>query len=447
MVKKINALLHLPDPTASKPLAWPALYAILMAVSMANYMPYGQANFWLGIIAIVIFIRFPQAQKSSYRFLWIALASMGLYLVLPVQTLLFLSLTSMLLFSIEAIAGKMNVAVLPVVFLMSPVANYAAEVFSFPIRLQLTQWSVKLLQLTGNDALAHGNTISFNGAMFEVDHACMGLSMLVSSLLMALIGLQLAESKYNRRLPFVYVPLVLLYFMAANVAANLIRIICLVYFQIAPGTFMHDTVGILCWMVYGIIPCLWLVKAMVTNLGNYEYVKPITSFHLPQLSFYSIIQISMLGLLTWMVGFKPAEKFEQDTSAQKEFVGAGYTQTKLDHGVVQYKNEQELIYVKSIRGFYSTDHNPSICWRGSGYSFTNVRNTNRAQADMYMARLVKGESTLYTAWWYEHKNHRTNNQIIWRMKNLKHGWDYRLVNITAASQVDLEKGIEKWMGR
>jgi len=445
MVKKIEGMLSLADLSATKPFAWPALYAILLAAGLTGYLPYDQANFWLGIIAIVLYTRFPVAEKGGYRFLFAAIVFLGLYLLLPVKTLFFFALVSALLFSLEAISGRLHTAVIPVIFLMSPVANYIAEVFSFPVRLQLSHWAAKMLQFTGNEVVAKGNSISFNGALFDVDHACMGLSMLVSSLLMGLISIQLYEAKLNRRLPFIYLPLVLLYFILFNVAANLFRIICLVYFQIGPGTVMHEMVGLACWMLYGIIPSVWLVKTMVKQLGRFETVQPMAKFKLPVLRYYQFTQFGLVLLLS--IFFKTQQGSGAKTvSASSQWVPAnGYAIQSLPHGVTGYKNESSLIYVKSILGFYSTDHNPSICWRGSGYAFKRVRNAKRGNALMYMANLEKEGATLYTAWWYESGHHRTNNQFGWRWKSLKENREYRLVNITASSMQDLEQAINNWM--
>lgn len=445
MVKKINALLLLPDLAASKPLAWPALYAVLVAITMGNYLHFHQPNFWLGIIAIVIFTRFPRMEKGNFRFLYSALASIGLFLVIPVQTFFYFALVCMLLFSIEAITGKLQGAIIPVVLLMSPMANYAAEAFSIPIRLQLTQWAVKLLSISGNTALAHGNSIAYNGATLDVDHSFVGLSMLVGSLLMALISIQLVEAKYHRRLPFVYVALALFYFAIANVVANLFRIIFLVYFQIAPDTFIHEIVTILSWMIIGILPCILLVKAMVIHLGQHEYVVPLKSFRFPTPAYHAVVQLCMLAALSLLPGFITDEK--QGTEQVKSFPypGQGYSIEHLPHGFEKYQNGSSVVHVKSMGGFYSIDHNPSKGWQGSGYIFTNVRNAKRGQTNLYMAKLEKEDSTLYTAWWYEHAKHRTNNPFIWRYHNLKNGRDYRLVNITASSQEDLEIAIEKWI--
>lgn len=63
MVKKINALMGLPELYSAKPLAWPALYALLMLAGLGSYLPYDQANFWLGAIAIGLYARYPVSAK------------------------------------------------------------------------------------------------------------------------------------------------------------------------------------------------------------------------------------------------------------------------------------------------------------------------------------------------------------------------------------------------
>lgn len=444
MVKKINTLIGIPDIYTAKPLAWPALYALLMVAALGTYLPFNQANFWLGLIAIGLYARYPVSEKGSNRFFIASLVLLILYSFLPVQTLFFFALVCALLFSLEAVTGKLQAAVIPVVFLMSPVANYVAEVFSFPVRLQLSNAAAKLLNLTGNYTVAHGNTIAFNGAMFDVDQACVGLSMLVSSILMGIISKQIFEVKYQRRLLLPYLPLIILYFAIANVLANLMRIATLVYFQLAPGTIMHEMAGLATWLLYGIIPCMWLVKKMVTHLGLYESVAPLQVFKTTDGSYFQVKQLIMLALCTLMLSWPSKEVTVPENAEIPAATLAGFEKASLPHGVSRYKNNDALIYVKTIRGFYSTDHNPSICWRGSGYAFTMARQVRRGNATMYMANLQKDGSILYTAWWYEHKEHRTNNQMAWRMNSLKNNWDYHLVNITASSPADLHKAIDNW---
>jgi exosortase N len=189
---------------------------------------------------------------------------------------------------------------------------------------------------------------------------------------------------------------------------------------------------------------MWLVKKMVTHLGLYEKVSPLLKFQTETGRTFHGKQLLMLTLCTLMLGRPSQQTAEQENDAIPVATPDGFEKASLPHGVTRYKNNDALIYVKTIRGFYSTDHNPSICWRGSGYAFTMARQVRRGNATMYMANLQKDGSVLYTAWWYEHKDHRTHNQMTWRMNSLKKNRDYHLVNITASSPANLRKAIDRW---
>lgn len=443
MVKKIKGLLSLPDLASNKPNLWPALYLLLLAVSLKGYLPYHQANFWLGIIALVIFFRYPVGEKGGYRFLFASIVFMGIYLILPVKTVSFLALMCALLFSIEAIAGRLHLAVLPIIFLMSPVANYISQVFSFPVRLQLSDWAAKMLVLTGHKAEAIGNGIALNGTIFSVDDACIGLSMLVCSMLMGLISIQLYEIKLQKRLPVRFLPIVLLYFLFFNIVSNLLRIFCLVYFQLLPNTLAHELTGLGCWIVYGIATSIWLVKMMVLYLGKPQQVQPNAITHQTKLPYYQITQFGLLMLMSATVGSGVGTEILSKESLQIPV--KGYKVTPLQHQVTRLQNEESLIYIKPILGFYSTDHNPSICWRGSGYAFKEIREENKFNMVMYTAKLEKEGATLFTAWWYESGNHRTIHQWLWRWKSLRQNKQYSLINITSASLPALEHAVNKWI--
>jgi exosortase N len=208
---------------------------------------------------------------------------------------------------------------------------------------------------------------------------------------------------------------------------------------------MHEITGLACWAIYAILPSVWFVKTMVKGLGRFETVHQIAKFKNPVLRYYQFTQLGLVVLLSVFFGWQPVATLNPVAASGQWVPVDGYKYQSLPHGVSGFKNESSLIYVKSIMGFYSTDHNPSICWRGSGYAFKRVHNAKRGNALLYMANLEKEGATLYTAWWYESGNHRTNNQFEWRWKSLKENRDYRLVNITASSMQDLEQAINNWM--
>ena len=96
-----------------------------------------------------------------------------------------------------------------------------------------------------------------------------------------------------------------------------------------------------------------------------------------------------------------------------------------------------------IPGFYSADHNPMICWKGSGYEFVQVQEQVVNGTKMYTARLQNKTELLYTAWWYDNGQKRTVNQLAWRWDALKRNTNYSVVNVTAASKEHLDREVKK----
>ncbi len=447
MVEKIKNLTTLPELISPvKPLAWPALYAVLMVLTLHDYLPWEQANFWLGLLALGCYVYYPTNEKANYRFLILAFLFTGLYLWLPVKTIFFFALIAGFFYAVEVVVGKLSPGILGIALLMSPVSNYAAEVFSFPIRLELSSWAAVLFRWSGTEAMAQGNAIKMNGALFEVDPACVGLNMLISSMLIGLLSIWLFEKKLQQRLPARYVPLILLVFFAANVAANILRILCLSYFQILPENPMHEVWGILCWLVYGVLPCLFLVRHLVAQVGTFERVEKISGLRTPVLPLYALSQLALLFGLSGIVGTSGlrTEYGIAQPSPEREQL-TGFSKKKLPDGITAFSNGQALIYIKPIRGFYSTDHNPAICWSGSGYVFKGLKETKMGSAKVYTAALRRNKHTLYTAWWYESGANRTISQWKWRKNNLQYGRPYYLVNITAANETALELAVENYM--
>jgi len=447
MVKQIKSLMTIPELLSPvKPLAWPVLYLVLVVVNMGDYLPWEQANFWLGLTGVAGYLRYPLSEKGNYRFLLASLLLLGVYAFLPVKTVYFFALIFALLYGVEAIAGKLHAGVLGLVFLMSPIANYAAEIFSFPIRMELTSRAAALLRATGSAVMAEGNSIRYNGSSFDVDPACMGLNMLVCSMIMGLLSIWLFETKWHRRLSATMVPLVLLVFFVANVAANLMRIITLVFFEVPPQTAMHEVLGICCWILYGIVPGSLMVRHLVKQTGHYEQVKPLKELQLPVLKYYGFSQGILLGLLTLALGTSGLrENYGKKSASPAAIHLAGFAKKELNEGITSFSRRDALIYVKPVRGFYSTDHNPTICWRGSGYKFRKVTEVKMPHAKIYRGELVKGKTRLYTAWWYESGFQRTNSQWLWRKNNLLNGNSYALINVTAATADGLQQAVENWM--
>jgi exosortase N len=225
-------------------------YLLIAAVGLTNYLTLASPGFLLGLIALPFALHTYIDRPKSYRYAWITLIAASLCFFMPVKTLLFFTIFFAMIFVRESFYGKTGVLVPAIGMLLSPVFQYLATTFSFPIRMQLTTVAAQLFRLSGYTAEAQGNVIIFQDNEFSVDPACMGLNMITTSLLLGIILVAYYQTKFNRRLSSWQIFLYLGFVLVFNIVANLFRIMVLVLFNIPPGSISPDAAGIVCLLLY-----------------------------------------------------------------------------------------------------------------------------------------------------------------------------------------------------
>jgi exosortase N len=324
---------------------------------------------------------------------------------------------------------------------ISPVFQYFMNVFSFPIRLCLTGWAGSLLNVFNGKAVVEGNTIIFKGNEYSVDPACMGLNMLLLSMIIS-IALTAHYYRINKKtVSVVTLGLVLGSVLLLNIVSNLLRIIFMVQFAIPPGTIAHDLNGIIFFLVYVITPLRFIIKrVIVKKLG-----KSSESTHTLASPWPVRMRTTLHGVLLILVFFgcwkSKTHNTVSDMPDGQDLIVSGYKVQPLPFHTIKLEKESALVYIKFVEAFYNADHTPYICWRGSGYQFRNIRKENIGGLEVYGGKLEKNKETLFTAWWYQHNNDCTLNQFSWRWKMLKGDGNYALVNVTARTREELVKEI------
>ena len=425
---------------------WPAclaflFYAAILYYALHTHIIWQSVNILLGLIALPVVTVIGHGNKGDTRYAWAAMALSLLCIWLPVKTLFYGAVALSVLFVIESFLGKTNLLPLVVVGMMSPMFQYLANIFSFPIRLQLTGMAGKAMQLMGSVVQVKGNMIYYDGHEFSVDPACMGLNMLVTSLLLQVLLVAVYQKKYGRTGSWWQVCLLLGLVAGLNILSNLIRIICLVQFNVLPGTTMHEVMGIVCLLVYVVLPATWVTRWMIKRHGKI----PVATAPLSQTGSMAK-QVMVHAALAVLMLVAAHTVVQRDQAAANSSAAVppveGYRVQRIANDVIKLENDRSLVYIKPIAGFYSADHNPMICWRGSGYEFKQVEKSSVNGQPVYLALLQNGQDTLYTAWWYDNGSKRTIDQFTWRWDALQHRTKYALVNVTAASCEKLEQEIQ-----
>jgi exosortase N len=424
---------------------WPLLiagiYAVVFFIGLQDYFQWSSAGFILGLIALQVGTSFNKNAKGSIRFFWSALLFFVLFTIVPAKTFLYLSLVSAGLFFAEIFYGRINLLPQLILVAMSPWADAVADLFSFPIRLQLTVCAGKLLGLVNTGVTVQGNMILFNGHDFSVDPACMGLRMIVTALLCGMILLGLYQKKFVKELSGWRAIGLLGIVILLNVVANLFRIICLVQFNILPDNFMHEMMGIVCLLAYVIIPLIWFSKWSVQHYGipkkNVRGIYHIRSTT-RMLGCNFLLAVCMLCGMYISVHKGLGSRIPANPGQV-----AGYKAQPLPGDVIKLENGHSLVYIKHIPGCYYTEHHPMLCWKGSGFDFQQIEERMMNGRKVYTAILQQGAEKLYTAWWYENGQQSTTSQLDWRWDVFRGAHPYSLVNVTAANPEQLEKEIRE----
>lgn len=417
------------------------VYVIILLISLHVYIAWQSVNVVLGLVALPLVAIIQPGNTRNIRYGIAAVCFAILTVLLPVKTMLYFTIAFAFLFITENFSGKINWLPVWVICFMSPVFQFAANVFSFPIRLQLTSWAGYIMNSMVGNVIVKGNMIVYNENEYSVDPACMGLNMMVTSLLLQLIVIAMFQRKYTLQLTWLQTAGMLAMTFILNVLSNLFRIICLIWFNILPDTFMHELVGILCLLMYVIIPVVWFSKWLIKYKGHAIVTVPANN---TALLGKKVLRVH-IGLLLIVCCASHSVINNENTVKGSTTVIApidGYRTERITTEIVKLQNNRSLVYIKYIPGFYNADHHPIICWKGSGYLFRQVQQETIGGQRVYTALLQNGKELLYTSWWYDNGLNRTIDQLNWRSQMLSGARSYSVINITTANKQQLITEIE-----
>lgn len=417
------------------------MYAIVILIVLHAYIKWQSVNVVLGLLALPLVTIIQPESCRNIRYGTAAALFALLTVLLPLKTLLYFTVAFACFFVTENFFGKINLLPVGVVGLMSPVFRFVADEFSVPIRLQLTSWAGAVMSCIQGNITVKGNVIVSNGNEFLVDPACMGLNMMVTSLLLQLIIIAMYQRKYQLQLGWLQVTGLLAVSFVLNIVSNLFRIICLVWFNILPGTTMHELTGIFCLLVYVVIPMIWLTQLVIKHKGQ---VASIAQTNTTPVLWKNVLRIHLVlfVIISW-AAFKTVLNDRKVADATAAVVAVdGYETERVTAEIVKLQNNESLVYVKNIPDFFSADHHPMICWKGSGYSFKQMQQETIGGQQIYTALLINGNEQLYTGWWYDNGIDHTVEQVSWRYKMLIGEKPFSVVNVTAGNKQQLISEIE-----
>ncbi|HZZ74379.1 MAG TPA: exosortase N, partial [Puia sp.] len=375
-------------------------YLVTICVGLPNYIDVFSVNTVLGIIAIIFTWRGTDTGKRIVGWMIAVGAMLLMYAWIPSKFFLYTAI-GMAVFSLfEMVAGKAGLLSMLCLFLMSPLCEYFANVFGFPFRLQLTKMAGQILHLMDSGYHSEGNILLKGATEFSVDTACMGLHMLISSMIAGMILMGMYQRRLKKKLSIAYLMAICIAVFILNLLSNLIRIISLVEFQVPPENKMHSTIGLVCFFIYVLLPTVMLIRFSVSRFGtSHTWQNGNVGISQKKISVQFFLMIMIFCIA--MAG--------KDRSITQHLPGGkvkapDYRVENLQDAIVKLSTERGLVYLKPIIGFYSSDHQPTMCWKGSGYEFRKLETFILDGQMVYTSSLEKGIDKLYTAWWYDNGN-------------------------------------------
>lgn len=399
----------------------------------------------IGLMCFPFVVSFKREAKYSLKWAIASIMFIILYLLTGIMTCNYFALGFLVFYILEKTWGTMNWPSIALLLSVSPFFNYIIKVMSFPIRLQLTKASVIILNLVNPSLKAHGNIIQDGEKSFSVDPECMGLNLIVFSIGLGLVILVHFEQKKGALLTFWKTSLFISLMLFLSVFGNLMRIVTITLFESQPETLSHEIIGITCLLLYTVLPFFLLAKWHIKNKPNVKQDK----LNQKALSKTSLIIFGVICSLNLsMFFFGPKGRHEKIDQLYETININGFKKSVVSTNIIKLQNDSVLVYIKPPVGFFGADHNPKICWSGSGYAIKNQKESNINGFIIQTAELVhQNGDSLYTAWWFDNGIDKTGLQLEWRKKSLNGANPFRLINLTTESLNQTEHEVEKMLKR
>lgn len=421
--------------TALLPVIMCLCYALISFRLLSGYLIW-DITLYIGM-AIIPYVCRIESGSRSLRFLIPALLFTLLAIFIPAKSTLFFTLVFTILLLFENFMGKISLNFFFVLVLLSPLFKFFSDTLSFPLRLWLSNHVAETIALAGIPARATGNIITIDGYDFYIDQACAGLNMLSISLLICLFILSYHQKKNEKSLSFYSLLAILILTFLLNIVSNFFRIMMIVIFKIMPGTAMHDLVGMCTLIFYVILPLVALSGSFVQRFGKIYPEKENPNIATVHLLKHPVLHFMFFGIVIFL-SINSAKNVAAAHSNSKHIALKGYQKTLLQNNVLKFENKEALIYMKPT-SFYAPEHNPMICWTGSGYEFQLIKKEMINGTEIYTGTLVKGKDKIYASWWFDNGKMKTIDQLQWRWNAARENQEFYLVNVNATKSEDLKR--------
>lgn len=401
------------------------LLLIIGILSASRIYEYTKFDFNMILFLLVLpFIINKRNTNTSIRYGVASIVLLIIFLIFKLTTIYYFAIVCSLFYIYESNYGKLTNIPILLLLIISPVTNNISKVLGFEIRIWLTNWASKLLDSIFESSKSIGNIVLVNDNQFHIDPECMGLNMMILSLFVSIVYLSHFQIKNESRYTYSKIIITLILAFILSSISNFFRIILLVIFKSAPGTISHEVIGLFCFILYVVFPLYFIIKRIPSGKAITKPDKIINTYFK-----FAVSSVIVILLASINIANVNKTKFKDISRSTLKIDLKDYKCENQPMGILKLEKKDILMYIKPAVHFYSAEHSPIICWRGTGYKIENESIIKIGGKDLNFCTLSKGKDLLYSTWWYDSGDDKTNSQFRWRTQNLINQSDYRLVNV------------------
>ena len=260
-----------------------------------------------------------------------------------------------------------------------------------------------------------GVNFYINGAKVSIDTACMGLSMFKTGFLVGALLLTIEERKKQLYFSISQIVMFCIAIITLNILSNYFRIITLILLNCTEENMLHHAVGIMCFIVYQVLPMLYLIRFFKLRIVEVKEEKVRTNI-LP-------IGIAFAIIIFTSIELKNELHTELLTDLDKKY--AIQDGIWVNKEVFKIETPDKLIYFKTPL------HNPLICWTGTGYKITVSKEILCNNEKIWYNEMEKNNVRYKSIWWYESGGKKYTSFMEVMLKRLIYGNPLRLINETS----------------
>lgn len=336
-----------------------------------------------------------------------------------------LFLTSLVLFIIYFqyfLYRKLNWLVLFILIFYSPIFDKIMSVYTPNIKQYLTQLSYWTLKDLLNLSDISGVHFKQGSQWITIDSSCMGLHMFKTGFLVLLILITLKEKIENLFYKYWFYFLLIVVCFFLNIFSNYFRIILLILLKNTQAGTIHYLIGIVCFLLYQILPLYFLVR----------YCKPVIldvkSIKSDDISPSSIIIIAAVSIFLVCIGYSVKRNQNKTeyvlNGLEKRYPIANGKWVEPD--VYKIFTDNKLIYIKAKY------HNPLICWTGDGFAILDKKITEKIvrgkMEKVNLALITNKKDTIAAYYWFEHRDVVFTSTWKMNLQQILYGGKSRLIN-------------------